>query len=462
MRTYDWLVVGGGFQGVIATALLAKEKSNIAVLDRGKGLGGVLRGYDKNDLVLDFGCHVFNNDKSDVTALILEILKDDYHPIFIEYAAVTEGHKREELAVPDFSYMSEEDQIQTFYEAVTNGIARQKNGDQFSNLQEWLNNCYGNKVGALVGKIFEKAGNYKATEVDQSAIYRTPLSIAHITGHDEAVFEIKKAFSEIDKVWALPSQKDEMRFYRDAQKDFEYRTYYPAKNGMRGFGESAEKYLTEKNVDLLLGKSIQSIKNAPTSGVIITLDDGEEIQVGNLVWTLDVGMLSSLLFQENPLEKHSLKVPMTLFYYFVDYDEKPNYDYIHDFRSETTAYRMSCPGFYGKQVNDKNQSYYCVEVPSTTDSDVWNNSTKYYDKVWEQMESVGIVKEGKPQESFHLNSPMSYPMMRTGYKPHYEEIVARVEKEFPAVVNVNMNAYTKNEMVEVIRSKMKDVDLADT
>ena len=460
MKTYDWLVVGGGFQGVIATSILAEKEKSIAILDRADGLGGVLRGKEHNNLILDFGCHVFNNDKSDVTAIMRGIMKDAHHPIFIEYAAVTEGHKREELAIPDFTFWPKEKQIGAFYEALCNAIKREKGCNDFDNLQEWMNNGFGEEAGKIVGKIMEKASNYKASDLDQSAVYRTPLACVHLIDDDEMVLKLKQTFPELDKVMALPSQKDEMRFYREAQKDFEYRTFYPSNNGMRGFGECAEKYLSERDVDFLLGRSIKSVKNAPTSGVIVTLDNDEEIQVGNLVWTLDVGFLSSLLFQENPLENHALKVPMTLFYYFVDYDEKPAYDYIHDFRSDTTAYRMSAPGFYGKQVNDKNQSYYCVEVPSSTDSDVWKNSEKYYDKVWEQMIQVGLVKKGKPQESFHLNSPMSYPMMRKGYKPFYNQIVSRVEKEFPAVVNVNMNAYTKNEMVEVIRSKMQDINIA--
>ena len=111
MEKYDWLVIGGGFQGVIATSLIAKQKSKIGIVERAPGLGGVLRGKEHNDLILDFGCHVFNNDKSDVTNVMLEILGGEFHPIFIEYAAITEGHKKEELAVPDFTYWPKKKQI---------------------------------------------------------------------------------------------------------------------------------------------------------------------------------------------------------------------------------------------------------------------------------------------------------------------------------------------------------------
>lgn len=461
MEKYDWLVIGGGFQGIIATSLLAKNKGKIGIVERAPGLGGVLRGKEHNDLVLDFGCHVFNNDKSDVTAIMLEILGDEYHPIFIEYAAMTEEHKKEELAVPDFTYWPKERQVAAFYDALQQAMKREAGATDFANLQEWMDSSFGKDAGTIVGKIMEKASNFKASYLDPSAVYRTPLACVHLIEDDETVAPLKQAFPELNRALALPSQKDEMRFYRDAQKDFEYRTFYPSKHGMRGFGECAEKYLSAKNVDMLFGHAVKNITNAKGAGVIIELDNGEEIHTHNLVWTLDVGVLSSILFQDNPLENHALKVPMTLFYYFVDADEKPNYDYIHDFRADTTAYRMSCPGFYGKQVNAQNQSYYCVEVPSSLDSDVWNNSEKYYDRIWQQMKDVGmVINSDQPQETIHLNSPMSYPMMREGYKPFYDQIVERVEKDFPDIVNVNMNAYTKNDMVQVIRKKMQDADIA--
>ena len=43
----------------------------------------------------------------------------------------------------------------------------------------------------------------------------------------------------------------------------------------------------------------------------------------------------------------------------------------------------------GKQINSKNQVLLLLlEVPSSLNSDVWNNSEKYYDKVWQQMKEI--------------------------------------------------------------------------
>ena len=459
MQKFDWLVVGGGFQGIISSALLAKHSKNIAIMDRGAGLGGVLRGIEHNELILDLGCHVFNNDKSEVTGIMLEILDGKYHPISIEYAAVTEGHKKEELAVPDFSYWPKEKNISAFYEILKNGIERQDGNNSFDNLQDWMNSAFGADAGAIVGTIMEKASNYKASSLDQSAVYRTPLGCIHLGGDENVTAKIKQQFSEINKVLALPSQKDEMRFYRDAEKEFSHRTFYPSEHGMRGFGEAAEKHLTNKGVDFLLGKTIKSITNSPDGSLIIESDDGQKFIANNLIWTLDVGLLSNILFGENPLKDHALTVPMTLIYYFVDQEQKPAYDYIHDFRSDTFGYRISAPGFYGNQVNSKGQSYYCVEIPSKMDSEIWKNTSHYYDIVWQQMKDIGMINFEKYQDVTHLNSPVSYPMMRSGYRPFYDEIDDNVRKEFPNIINVNMNAYTKNEMVETIKSKMNTLDI---
>lgn len=462
MTQYDFVVVGGGFQGIVAATLIAKAGHKVALLEKAPFLGGVLHGGDYNGLVLDFGCHVFNNDKGPLTQIILEILNHKYLPIFVEYAAITEGHKKEELAVPDFSWWSEEKHEEVLAEMLANADQRLKTGDQFDNLQDWLHSMYGRDAGDIVGKIMRKAsGQQDTSDLHQTAILRTPLSRMHLKDDvDGKLAELKASHSEFDKALALPSQKDEMRFYRDATSELEYRTYYPAENCMRGFGDSALTYLKSLGVDMIFGRYITSVENAEAGGVNLTLDDGETINAGQMVWTLDSGMLSNILWKENPMADYSIKVPMALFYFFVNKDVEPGYTYIHDFREDRIVYRTSCPGFYGKHYNDKNQSYIHVEVPSSTQSDVWKNPEKYYQKVWDELNDIGMVNLDKWEDVHSLSSPVSYPIQAANYEPAYRQISDKLNAEFPDIINVNVNAYSKNHMLEVITGKLQELKCA--
>ena len=460
MKNYDWLVVGGGFQGIIAAALLSKTQENIAVLERGEGLGGVFRGKEHNGLTLDFGCHLFNNDESDVTALMLEIFGDNYHPVDVRYASITKGHKKEEIAVSSFDFLPDNEKKLAIEEILKNAKEREKAGyKEYKTIKDWIVEHYGPTLGSDVLPFFKKACGHEASEVAGDCIFKTQLTCAHISDDEDTLLPLKEQHPEFDKVVALSSQKDQMRFYREAEKKFKYRTFYPSQNGMRGFSDCAESYFDKKDVDILTKASIQGLE-FNDAGLIVTLQDGEKIQAKKLVWTLDIGFLSSLLFEDNPISPYMLNVPMSLFYYFVDKDKEPSYTYLHDFSGDTKSYRISAPGFYGKQSNQKGQSYICAEVPAKPDTDLWQNPADYADEIWKEVQASGMVDDEQPQESFQLSTPVSYPLMKAGYKEVYDELADKIEKDFPNIVNVNMNAYTKNDIIRVISNILENKDIA--
>lgn len=461
MQKYDWLVVGGGFQGIIAASLLGQQHSNIAILERSKGLGGVLRGKQYNGLTLDFGCHLFNNEKSDVTNIMLEILDDRYHPVTVEYAGITEGHKKEEVAVPSFSFWPEKRKQAAFDEILENAKVRENSAQkEYTNLQEWLLEHLGADIGEHISKILPFVNGHDASYLSHDSIFKTQMSCIHLLEDEDLVLPLKKEFSEFDKVIALPSQKDRMRFYRDAEKNFKHRNYYPSQNGMYGFAEAAEKYFQRKDIDLLTGYSIQSIENHPVSGVTVTLNNNEKIHTQKLVWTLDAGLLSTLLFGDNVMKDYYLNVPMSLFYYFIPKDVEPRYTYVHDFSDTTEMYRVSSPGFYGHQSNEKGQSYLCAEVPAKTDSDLWKNPENYIDKIWEEIKATDMVDIEQAEEAHAFSTPVSYPLMRVGYQEVYQDLSAKVESEYKDIINVNINAYSKNDIVGVISNAIEQYGIS--
>ena len=460
--TYDWLVVGGGFQGIIAAALLAKKgERNIAVLERGAGLGGVLRGKEHNGLMLDFGCHLFNNDESEVTALMLELLGDKYHPVDVEYASITQGNKKEGIAVPSFGFLPSNQIEESLKDILNNAKAREagKTPD-CKTLQDWINEHYGENLGASIIPMVKTACGHAAQDIDAEGIYKTQLSCIHLSDDEKKILPLKESHPEFGKVVALSSQKNQMRFYPEAEKDFKHRTFYPSENGTRGFAQAAEKYFEENNVNLLTEKAIEGIETAGDRGLVVTLAGGEKIRTKKLIWTLDVGALAALLLKENKLTPYGLKVPLSLFYYFVDKDDVPEYTYLHDFTPEKKFYRVSAPGFYGRQVNDKNQSYICVEVPADPESDLWQNPQNYSDDIWQEIKEAGMVKGDKPQDDFQISTPVSYPLMKPEYKAVYQEICDRIADDYPDIINVNMNAYTKNDIVRVISKILTTQNIA--
>lgn len=459
MQTYDWLVVGGGFQGIIAAALLSKSQKNIALLERSDGLGGVLRGKEHKGVVLDFGCHLFTNDKSDVTALMLEILGDDYHPVDVKYASVTEGHKKEGIAVPSFEFLDDGERQKILEDILNRAKGREeKEAQTYATIKDWINEHYGSALAEKILPMVKIATGHEAQDVDGDCIYKTQLACVHLSDDEDVILPLKNDHPAFSKVVALSSQQDQMRFYRDAEKDFEHRTFYPTKQGTRGFATAAEKYFQKNDVEVLAGKSIKSVRKSD-EGVVVSLDNGEEIQVKKLVWTLDIGFLSTLLFDDNPLAPYLLNVPLSLFYYFINKENEPAYTYLHDFTGGKKFYRVSAPGFYSGQVNDKGQSYICAEVPASPDSDLWQNPEKYSDEIWQEIKESGMVDVDQPEDVFQLSTPVSYPLMKQGYQNVYEDVAQKIAAEHPDIINVNMNAYTKNDIVRIVTEILNKEDI---
>lgn len=462
MKTYDWLVVGGGFQGIIATALLSKTEKNIAIAERAKNLGGVLRGKDHNGMVLDFGCHLFKNDNSQTTSLIHDILKNNFHPVPVKYAGITGGHRKEDVAVPSFSYLPEEKKQAILNDILQKAIARQKGQNKtFPNFKALLSDHYGEYICEEILPVIDKLWGYDAEILSADSIGKTQMSRIHLLEDEEKILPLKQQNPEFDNVIALPTQGDEMFFYQDAKENYAHKTFYPSRQGMRGFTNASENYFENNDVGLLYEKTITAIKNDSSSGVIVTFEDGEEVRAGKLIWTLDAGLLAKILFQDDAMAGKILPVPMSLFYYFTDSSIEPDYTYIHDFSPDKKIYRVSGPGYYGNQRNEAGQSYICAEVPARKESDLWQNPADYSEAVWQEIQDLKFIQSDKPQESFQLSTPVSYPLMKAGYETVYEKLAQEIETKYPDVINVNLNAYSKNDIVLKILDVMKKKNIGN-
>ena len=60
-----WLVVGGGFRGIISAYLLALKGNKVVLVERGPHLGGALYSEEWKGFYLDRGCQAFDNNSDE-------------------------------------------------------------------------------------------------------------------------------------------------------------------------------------------------------------------------------------------------------------------------------------------------------------------------------------------------------------------------------------------------------------
>ena len=75
-----WLVVGGGFRGIVGAYLLASADHDVVLIDSvqsSSDLGGVLSSGLWKGFYLDKGCHLFANTNDKITTVIMGLLGEE-------------------------------------------------------------------------------------------------------------------------------------------------------------------------------------------------------------------------------------------------------------------------------------------------------------------------------------------------------------------------------------------------
>jgi len=66
MKSYDVIVIGGGFGGCVAAALLSKLGKRVILLEKNQQLGGRVRPVNYKGYTLDLGNHLIEDTGSGI------------------------------------------------------------------------------------------------------------------------------------------------------------------------------------------------------------------------------------------------------------------------------------------------------------------------------------------------------------------------------------------------------------
>lgn len=443
-----WIVVGGGFQGIIAAALLLRRGKHVILLERAPFLGAVLSSHEQDGLFLDNGCHLFSNEDAETTDLCMEILQERVHVIDVRYASVTEGHRAEELAVADFSHLASLERARIILEvAKAPGVTDQ---DNFSAV---LNARYGATLAERLQAAVRKMTLREPENLAANTINKTPFGRVSLTG--QSFGNLLKTFGAFDTALAVPSQRDPMRFYPDAARKRSFRNFYPAEKGTKGFCLAAEKYLRAAGADIRLGRTIAALSESKGQ-ITARTDDDQTIEAAGLVWALDPGQLAKTLWGADPLQQYAARVPMALYFFIVPAETDAGYTYIHDFSPSTRAFRVSSPGFYGQQKNAAGLSYLCAEVPVEMDSEIWQAPEKIQDEVWRQMIDLKMTTLDRPSSVIVRKTPMSYPLNTPGYAAEHAGVTAKIGREYSRIALADPNIFGKVSIVRSLSARIEE------
>jgi phytoene dehydrogenase-like protein len=446
MKVRDkWLVVGGGFRGIVGSYLLAKRGRDVVVLERGKELGGVLNSAEWNGYCLDKGCHLFDNDSNAETSIALELMQQAYIPINVVYASVTNGTKTDGIAIPDLQAFGEDRARDMLYE-VTRASTDAGVCESSGNLREVLDRRFGTTAGNMLGEAARKMYQIDIEELDASGFRLTPFNRVKIVDYEMA--QVLKQSPLLDEKIAASSQGDPLKFYRDKAGKYPFRNFYPNKSGMRGFCESASRCLDEQGVRVLMDCGLKDLQFG-ASGARAVLSNGEILEVDNVLWAAGIEPLAQFLGLEALVGRCLHQVSMVIYYYMFAKGLEGEYTYQRNYDPQDLFFTASLPGKYGPGTCPEGYSYACCEVPTHVGSPQWEDPEASTRRIWEELVRYGMVTGGEPEHTLAFKVPKTYKMPKVGFGTLVDAIWEKIGRESP-IIGVEDWEFSKNDIIRDI------------
>ena len=440
-----WLVVGGGFRGIVGAYLLAKRGCEVVLIERGKQLGGVLYSAEWNGYYLDKGCHLFDNDSDAETAIVLELLNHDYTPVEVVYASITNGFKTDGIAIPDLRTFGKESVRDMVYEVAR--AAGQDRGDAAANLQVILDRRFGPTGSGLLAVAARKMYQTDLAELDADGFRLSPFDRVMVA--DDATARVLKEGAALDARIAASSQDDPLRYYRSQAREHAFRNFYPAQSGMRGFCESASRCLDERGVRVLLESGLETLEFQ--GGARAVLSNGESLEADHVLWAAGIEPMAQFLGLGEMVDEHIHRVPMVIYYFMFDKALEGPYTYQRNYDPNDLFFTASLPGSYGPRTCPEGRNYACCEIPTTFDSPQWEDPDAHADRVWEELVRYGLVTGGRPDHSLSFTVPVTYKMPKVGFGQLVDAIRQKISREAP-ILGIEDWEFSKTDIIRDIEA----------
>lgn len=435
-----WVVVGGGFRGIVGAHLLASRKDDVVLLDGGTTLGGGLSSAPWNGFYLDRGCHLFDNTDDRTTEILLDLLGDNVEPVAVRYASVTNGVMTEGIAIPDLGAYGETI-ARLILDELTEAAGRPYHESR--NLQETLDARFGPTAGRYLASVAYKMYRIELAGLDAASFRLSPFH--RIRFLPDAAADALKENPVFDDRVASSSQADPMRFYRARAGAYPHRHFYPKRHGLHGFAESAGVRLQQLGVAVRLGQGIERVELSAHAAAVVLLN-GETIRADRMLWALDASALERALLRGSTIAPHVHAVPMVLHYFVIEGAAAGSLTYLQNFDADDYLFRASVPGGYVTSARLDGLSYVCCEVPTTLGAAEWRDAEAGAGRAWAQLQRHGVVRTDRPVDTLTVRTPTSYWMPRVGYGDACRMLTAQL-KDAPRLVRTDDLVFSRSDIV---------------
>ncbi|MEP3299045.1 MAG: NAD(P)-binding protein [Pseudoruegeria sp.] len=411
------MVAGAGFAGIYAAWRLARSGSKVALVEAADKIGGNLQSRPWNGYWVDNGTHNFDIRTPIGEAFYTDILQDN---ILIwddqQWACTTNKTWTNGFEMPDFSV----DNPALAQRALAE-LKALENEPQSTQVPDRYLDWYRLNYGAtLTDSIIPMLRKYTGSDPALfSADARSSLGMFSRPklGSDAEMIELKEKSPFWDDRLGVSLMSGDRRF---AGKSTNKKFAYPARHGLKGFCDAAQKRLIEMGVDIYTGHGVNAISD---SGQAVRVTAGDQtFTASKLFWSLPEVVLAKILDLEVDLMSSAVPVGTCFFAFEVPANSVQGPDYLQDYSQDRLPFRYNKVGIYGEQTKSNGNTLVTAEVPSHPANIKTVITDENQSRAWQALLDTGYLKPGTiAADAMYWGHPVAYTMPKAGWRTPYEK-----------------------------------------
>ena len=439
------IIIGGGFKGLIAALKLSNKGHNVNIIEASKNIGGYLNSPLWNKITIDLGCHLFINEDDNSTGFIMSMLKNDYMKVDVNYASFFNNKKTDNIAIPDFSSIPNATKRKIQKDLLN--INRKKIEEK--SLMDYYINRYGVDILPSIDSCILKSHLIKSNSLDIISKNLLPFNRIKIFPEKQSVsLKLNKGLDEIIAV----KYKNLKEIKNDTKKsEFNFREYYPKKNGLKFLLNKIIERLKKSNVNLVLDNRIKSFLKENNKKYIIT--DKSKYEYDYLYWSAPQYLIPKTFNFEIEVEKFVHSVPYVLIYFLAPKKFVSKYTYVHNYNLSSKCFRVSIQSNYASNGVPKDLALICCEIPTCKSKRIWKNPKFYVDEIWNELLNMDLVSCKKYDNYMFFSIPSAYKLPLCGYSDILNEAIEKTKKY--NLIGGKSWEYSKNDIMKKIDEDLK-------
>lgn len=434
----DFVVVGAGFKGMMAAYKLSEMGYKVTLIDMAKNIGGVLNSPTWNNMNIDLGCHLFSNQGNEnFTKDIINILSNEILKVSTSYSSFFQNKKTNDIAIPDFESLNRDDKNKIYHSLLNPS----ESISSVTSLEDFYVNRFGEEASKWINNFVKKAYGINSARLCKIANRQLPFNRIRIFPLKKAL-KLKESKFYDDRI-AVPRITNNL--ISSKENFFSFNEYYPSRGGLQFFCKKLEQKLIKNGVKFMLGNSIESIFADEKFNIKI---QGSILKSTYIYWAAPQYQLSNLFNIPINLKEFLFDVPLMLYYFTVERDMVSKENYIQNFDFDFNIYRASIQSNYADNNIPANIALICCEVPVNIGSELWNESEKYSQIIWEELFNMGIVFKSNYLNKKIIKTTAAYKLPLKGYLKAFNSLKQEVIKE--RIFGISDWDYSKNDIMSNI------------